>query len=73
MGIIVPLKPVEIETPPNQVLEEAVDNYEALLLLGYNVHGQIDIRASSNLNHAEILWLIEIFKRKLLDGDYSDA
>jgi hypothetical protein len=37
------------------------------------VHGQIYIISSSNLNHAEILWLIEIFKRKLLDGDYSDA
>ena len=57
---------------PDNVLEQAIGVYESVVILGYDKDGDMDVRASTNLSHEQVLWLIESFKLSLLDGDYSD-
>ena len=56
---------------PDVVLREAIGNYESVILIGWNNDGELDFRASLNLCHANINWLIGVAQRKLLNGDYS--
>ena len=55
---------------PDTVLEKAIGQLESVLVIGYDKNGHIDVRASMNLQHKDILWLIELFKTKMLNGDY---
>lgn len=56
----------------DNVLEQAMGQYGSLLILGYDHEGQMDVRASLDLSDGgDILWLLEVFKSKLLNGDYS--
>ena len=57
---------------PDNVLEMAKGNYESLFIIGYDTNGNLDARGTTNINNAEVLWLIELFKVKLLNGDYGD-
>lgn len=56
---------------PNNVLEQAVDCYESVIVLGWNKDGLLDLRASTNIDHKEVNWLMCIAQQKLLSGDYS--
>lgn len=62
----------ECKLTPDTVLSKAIDSYESVLLIGYNKDGSLDVRASSNIDHKDVLFLIELFKKKLLNGDYSE-
>ena len=55
---------------PDTVLEKALGQLESVLVIGYDKNGHLDVRASTNLQHKDILWLIELFKTKMLNGDY---
>lgn len=55
---------------PDNVLEQAVGCYESVLIIGWDVDGFLDIRSSTNLNTSDILYLVDKFKHKLLNGDY---
>lgn len=57
---------------PDNVLEQAVGEYESVLILGYDKEGDLDIRASTNTTQERILWMMESFKQKMINGDYSD-
>ena len=57
---------------PDIVLKNSISEYDSVLVLGYNHDGSFDARASLNLNHEKILFLIEYFKHKLLSGDYFE-
>lgn len=57
---------------PDAVLEQAVGSYDEVLILGWNKDGTFDPRATVDMTNRELLWLIELFKKKLLDGDYED-
>jgi len=57
---------------PDNVLEQAGGQYESVLVIGWGKDGELDARASLNLEHEDCLWLVEKFKRKMLDGDYGD-
>lgn len=73
MGKIVPFKTTTNaadELTPNEVLEEAKDNFKEILILGYDIDGYLDTRSSSNLSHSDVAWLIDTFKHKLLNGDF---
>lgn len=56
---------------PDNVLEQAIGEYEKVFVIGYNKDGDVDSRASMNLTPSEINYLIDIFKHKLLNGDYT--
>lgn len=60
----------KVAQDPNIVLEKSIDQYESVLVLGYNHEGQLDVRSSLNLSHENTLWLIKMFERNLLNGDY---
>lgn len=73
MGKIVPFKTasnIADELSPNEVLEYSKDQFKEILILGYDLEGYLDIRSSSNLSHSDISWLIDLFKQKLLNGDF---
>lgn len=57
---------------PDVVLKGAIGEYESVFIIGYKPDGSFDARASLNLNHEKILFLIEYFKHKLLSGDYFE-
>lgn len=57
---------------PDVVLEQAIGNYESVVVIGWNKEGLLDPRASLNIDHKEINWLISKFQQKLLNGDYFD-
>ena len=57
---------------PNQVLEAAKGEYESVILIGWDLDGEMDARASLNLTSGQILWLVESFKLQLLSGQYDD-
>jgi len=57
---------------PDTVLTEAMGVYGEVVVVGYDKDGNLDARASLNLNSAQILWLLEAFKMQLLQGQYAD-
>lgn len=58
---------------PDKVLENAKGHFESVLVLGYSKGSEvIEAYASLNLTAAQIFFLMEQFKHKLLNGDYYD-
>lgn len=70
MGDIVKIYPQGSARNPDAVLEQAVGEYESVFVIGLDKEGALEVRSSTNLDHKEILWLMEVFKSKLLKGDY---
>lgn len=70
MGEIVKFYPVNAALDPDNVFEQAMGQYKSVFIVGYNKEGEFDPRASLNLTQKDILWLIEMFKTKMLNGDY---
>ena len=70
MSNVVKIYPAGSAKDPDAVLEQAVGNYGSVLLVGWDQEGRLDVRSSTNLDHKEILWLIEVFKQKLVVGDF---
>jgi ethanolamine utilization cobalamin adenosyltransferase len=56
---------------PDVVLEEAMGKLNSVILIGWNKDGTLDFRASLDLTHAHVLWLMQVAQHKLLNGDYS--
>ena len=69
---VVRLADIRPALAPDQVLTEAVGEFESVLVIGYDHEGELDARASLNLTAAQILFLIERFKLNLLSGDYIE-
>ena len=57
---------------PDIVLEAAKGGFQDVLIIGYNQDGEIEARSSLGLSHDNVNWIIDSFKAKLLNGDYSD-
>ena len=57
---------------PDVVLEKAKGVYESVLIVGYDKDGVLDVRGSTNQDAKSILFMLEQFKSKLLNGDYKD-
>ena len=72
MGDVVKMYSSTAASNPDNVLEQAIGNYGSVLVLGWDTNGNLDVRASTNIDHKEILWLLEVFKSKLVRGDYSE-
>lgn len=72
MAEIIDLFQKEPAENPDTVLEKAIGNYESVVVIGWDKDGILDARASLNINSEQINWLISIFQRKLLNGDYFD-
>ena len=72
MGNIAKFYPRNSAENPDLVLEQAIGNYDDVLILGYDKWGDFDPRSTLGLNVGEIIILMEIFKRDLLAGEYTD-
>ena len=73
MGEITKFYPRDAAKDPDNVLEQALGQYQELLIIGWDTEGQLDVRGTLGLRDgAEALWLVEAFKTKLMNGDYTD-
>ena len=58
---------------PDAVLEQAIGEYDQVLIIGWAKDGSFDARATLGLKDGgDILWLIEVFKFRLMSGDFAD-
>ncbi len=62
---------------PNVMLENAKDEIECGLVLGYDHEGHLVAWGGGTSSgrrpvHKDWLWLLETFKNKMLNGDYAD-
>lgn len=70
MGIkVVDLRPAE---KADNVLKKAIGEFDSVVLIGYDKEGVLDARASLNIDAANINFMVDLFKTKLLNGDYQD-
>lgn len=72
MGEVVKLYPPGAAKNPDAVLEQAVGQYDTVLVLGYDDKGALDVRASTNWKRHEIAFAAQTFLHKLFNGDYDD-
>ena len=70
MGDVKKLYPKNAAEKADNVLEQAVGVYDQVLIIGYDHEGCLEVRSSTGLNFANLLWLAEAFKSKLINGDY---
>lgn len=47
---------------PDNVLRQAIGEYDSVLVLGWNKEDVLEARSSTNLKMNEVLWIIEEFK-----------
>ena len=69
MSKVAKFYPADAAKDPDNVLEQAIGEYESLVIIGYDHDGIMDARASTNIKQKDILWLMENFKLWLLDID----
>ena len=56
----------------DNVLEQAMGVYDQVLVIGFDKDGELDARATMGLaDGGAVLWLVECFKAKLMNGDYA--
>lgn len=73
MGEVIKFYHANAAENPDAVLEQAVGKYEAVFIIGHGHDGQLDVRSSTNISAERTLFLIELFKHKLLNGDYHEV
>ena len=66
------LYPKNAAENPDNVLEQAIGNFESVFMIGFDHDGDMDVRASTNLSQEQIIWLIERFRVNLIMGEYDD-
>lgn len=71
MTEVIKFYPKDAARNPDAVLEQAVGNYDQIFLIGYDKSGILDVRASTNFKMREILFALEVFKFKVLNGEYE--
>lgn len=71
MSEVVKFYPKDAAKDADNVLEQAMGQYDDVLIIGYDKDGNFDARATLGLvDGGDMLWLIETLKFKLLRGDY---
>lgn len=63
--------PKDAAKNPDAVLEQAIGEYENVMVLGWNKDGEMDIRSDTGLSKKDILFLLEAFKHAMMSGDYD--
>lgn len=69
---VVKFYPKNAAKDADAVLEQALGNFSEVLIIGWDKDGFLDARATLGLKDGgDLLWLIEMFKTKLMNGDYT--
>ena len=72
MTDVVKFYPADAAKDADNVLEWARGRYSDMLIIGYNKEGQFTSQATLGLKDGgNCLWLIEMFKLKLMMGDFN--
>lgn len=70
---VVKFYPSDAAKCPDNVLEQAAGEFPGgVLILGFDESGDIEARASTNINVGDILLMIERFKADLVAGNYHE-
>ena len=72
MGQVVKFYPADAAKDPNAVLEQAHNEYQDVVVIGYDHDGELEVRASLGIDLANIIFVMELFKAKALAGGYTD-
>ena len=69
---VVKFYPKDAAKDADSVLEQSLGNFSEVLIIGWDKDGFMDARATLGLKDGgDILWLVESFKTKLMNGDYT--
>ena len=69
---VVKFYPKDAAKDADAVLKQAMGGFSEVLVIGWDKEGFLDARATLGLKDGgDILWLIESFKAKLMNGDYT--
>lgn len=69
---VIKFYPKDAAKDADNVLEQAIGKYSDVLILGWDKNGSFDARATLGLKDGgDCLWLVEAFKFKLMNGDFS--
>lgn len=68
MGEVIDLSPAK---NPDVVLEKAKGAFDACMIIGWDKEGALDVRATTDLDKADILLMLEYVKFNLLAGLYD--
>ena len=74
MAEVIKFYPANAAENADNVLEQAIDAYKDVILIGWNKDGELEIRSTLGIKDGpQALWLIEVFKQKLVAGDYFEV
>ena len=69
---VVKFYPADAAKAADNVLEWAIGNFSEVLVIGWDKDGNFNAQATLGLKDgADCLWLVEVFKTKLLNGDFG--
>jgi hypothetical protein len=68
---VVPFIQKNAAKDPDVVLEQAIGDYQSVVIIGWDKNGKLDPRASLDLTQRDIHWMLSVFQQKMLNGDYS--
>ena len=57
---------------PDNVIEQAIGEFESIVLAGFDHSGVLDIRASTNISRERALWILEKAKMVVLSPDCDE-
>jgi hypothetical protein len=65
--------PANAAKSADNVLEQALGRYSEVLIVGWDHDGRLEAAATLGLKDGgDMLWLVEAFKFKLMNGDFVD-
>lgn len=68
---IIKFYPSNVMEKADNVLNLSVGQYSEVIVLGWDKDGNFNAAATTGLKDgADVLWFIELFKHKLMNGDY---
>lgn len=68
---VIKFYPANAAKNPDNVLEQAIGVYEGCIILGWDKHGHLHARSSTNLTKETINIIIDLFKFRLMAGVYD--
>ena len=67
-GEVIKFYPKNAAEKIDNVLEQAVGVFDRAIIIGYDKNGDFDVRASLNFVQMDIIYALDLFKHRLLNG-----
>ena len=72
MSNIINFFPNNAAEAPDNVLKQAIGEYNEVLVLGWDKNNEMHCRSTTGLTHEKVLWIVTKFQHKLMNGDYAE-